>query len=307
MPIVSRWSKQAGPTAHIADQPRNNFLPRPRCISPIGLSMICLVLLASCARSIPTPSSTPVRSVVTPISSTPTLMLTDTPIRSSAPPTDCSHYPLGGFNDVWRQPEVYPRLGCAIAPSEAISGTAANLMGLYSRWLGEKRLFLVLLDKERRWRFVPDGSGLPLDAPLMIWPVPESGNQGSAPERVNREPVFESPAPVLLITPAPTPTPGPGTPEVPTATTAPPEPTKTPLPTSPAIPRSTWPRGLFPASGRHEWLVRAALSETQEVIWSGTAETPFNGVLQEFEGGWLFWDSSTCFTLFEDGAFTLCP
>jgi len=229
-----------------------------------------------------------IASVQAPSAPSPTISLT----HSAAPPTDCPHYPLGGFNDVWRRPEVYPRLGCAVAPSEAVSGTAANLMGLYSRWLGEKRLFLVLLDKERRWRFIPDGSGLPLDAPLMLWPAPETPTPGT-------------PAPI--ITPAPTPTPGPGTPEAPTATPAPPKPTETPLPTPAAIPRSTWPRGLFPASGRHEWLVRAALSETQEVIWSGTAETPFNGVLQEFEGGWLFWDGSTCFVLFEEGMFTLCP
>jgi len=223
--------------------------------------------------------------------------------QTIVPPTNCPHYPLGGFNDVWRHPEVYPRLGCAVAPSEAISGTAANLMGLYSRWLGEKRLFLVLFDKERRWRFIPDGSGLPLDAPLMLWPAPDRINRGPAPE----SPTPGSPAPI--ITPAPTPTLEPGTREPPTATTTPsPEPTKTPLPPSPAqaVPRSTWPRGLFPASGRHEWLARAALPETREVIWSSSAETPFNGALQEFEDGWLFWDGSTCFVLFEDGTFTLC-
>jgi hypothetical protein len=53
--------------------------------------------------------------------------------------------------------------------------------------------------------------------------------------------------------------------------------------------------------------VRTVLPQVGDVVWSGTSEAPFNGALEEFEGGWLFWDGSICFVLYDDGSFILCP
>jgi hypothetical protein len=52
-------------------------------------------------------------------------------------PTDCPHMPLGGFSDVWRDAQVYPRLGCATDPVEPISGTEAYLCCTHSVWVRE--------------------------------------------------------------------------------------------------------------------------------------------------------------------------
>lgn len=88
-----------------------------------------------------------------------------------APPSDCPHMPLGGFDTVWRDPQVWPRLGCAVRPAEAVTGTEAFLSCLHSIWLREKRQF-VALDYGSHWTFIRDESGLSADAPLMVEPVP---------------------------------------------------------------------------------------------------------------------------------------
>lgn len=81
--------------------------------------------------------------------------------------------PLGGFKDVWRNEQVGPRLGCAEAPAEIITGTEAYLACLHAIWLRDQHLF-VALDYGPKWSFVPDESGVPLDAPLMVEPVPRA-------------------------------------------------------------------------------------------------------------------------------------
>jgi hypothetical protein len=94
----------------------------------------------------------------------------------SVPPSACPHMPLGGFYDVWRNEQVYPRLGCAVAPAEAVSGTEAYLCdGTHTLWLSEKRLFVAIApwtDRADVWHFVVDASNLPQDVPLMEGPVP---------------------------------------------------------------------------------------------------------------------------------------
>ena len=95
---------------------------------------------------------------------------------SDTPPSDCPHMPLGGFNDVWRNEQVYPRLGCAVAPADSVSGTETYLCdGTHTLWLSEKRLFVAIpawpYDPDP-WRFVVDESHWPLDMPLMAEPVP---------------------------------------------------------------------------------------------------------------------------------------
>lgn len=102
---------------------------------------------------------------------------TRTPLSSptilpGTPPSDCPHMPLGGFNDVWRNEQVYPRLGCAVAPAEVVTGTEAYLCCMHSIWLREKRLFVTVQDFRSQWTFVPDESDVPLDASLMVGPVP---------------------------------------------------------------------------------------------------------------------------------------
>jgi hypothetical protein len=43
------------------------------------------------------------------------------------------------------------------------------------------------------------------------------------------------------------------------------------------------------------------------MAWSGrAADAPFEGVWQQFEGGWLFWDGQTCFTLYANGHYVIC-
>ena len=99
---------------------------------------------------------------------TPSLRATWSPV---APPSNCPHMPLGGFYDVWRNDQVWPRLGCAVAPAEAVAGSDAYLCCAHSLWLREERLFVVVQDFKRRWTFVSDESGLPSDAPLMVEPI----------------------------------------------------------------------------------------------------------------------------------------
>jgi len=95
------------------------------------------------------------------------------PTPSPGLPSDCPHVPLGGFYDVWRDEQVWPRLGCAVAPAEAVSGTEAYLCdGTHSLWLREKELFVAIPVLRRPWAFVADASALPPDTPLMAAPTP---------------------------------------------------------------------------------------------------------------------------------------
>ena len=89
----------------------------------------------------------------------------------TTPPPNCPHLPLGGFAEVWRDERVWPRLGCALAPADPITGTEACLCCVHSLWLREKNFFVAVQDSGLRWSFVPDGSSLPPDAPLMMEPA----------------------------------------------------------------------------------------------------------------------------------------
>jgi hypothetical protein len=96
------------------------------------------------------------------------------PTLPGTPPSDYPHMPLGGLNDVWRNEQVYPRLGCAVAPAETVRGTEAYLCCMHSIWLREKGLFVAIQDDQFQWMFVPDESGLPPDVALMAEPAPRS-------------------------------------------------------------------------------------------------------------------------------------
>lgn len=147
--------------------------------------------------------------------------------------------PVGGFTDVWRNEQVYPRLRCAVAPAESATGTEAYLCdGTHTCWLREQRLFVVIPVWPHAWRSVADESNLPEDVSLMEGPAP-----GTEP--------------------------------------------------------------CFPASGRHGWLVHALDPEGTNGLLARSSETAFSGVIQEFEGGWLFWNGNVCFVLFEDGTWTM--
>ena len=81
--------------------------------------------------------------------------------------------PLGGFYDVWHNEQVWPRLGCSVAPAEAVTGTETYLCdGTHTLWLSEASLFAVISVGPRSWSFVADESNLPGDVPLMEELVP---------------------------------------------------------------------------------------------------------------------------------------
>jgi hypothetical protein len=161
----------------------------------VWLLIIAVLVLAACARPTPGPSPPPLptytpyptytslpaplptsTSEPAPPPTAPTA--TPTPAPPGTPPSNCPHMPLGGFNDVWRNEQVYPGLGCAVAPAEAVSGTETYLCdGTHTLWLKEKRLFVAISSwgfHPGEWRFVADESGLPDKLPLMPEFAPRS-------------------------------------------------------------------------------------------------------------------------------------
>jgi hypothetical protein len=135
----------------------------------VVLITVLMATLVGCVTSNRSPSECP----WTPTAPSATRMLSLSPTAlPGTPPSDCPHMPLGGFNDVWRDEQVYPRLGCAVAPAETVTGTEAYLCCMHSIWLRGKRLFVTVQDFRRQWAFVPDESDVPLDASLMAEPAP---------------------------------------------------------------------------------------------------------------------------------------
>jgi hypothetical protein len=133
------------------------------------ITVLMTILIAASIGCVPSssPASERLWTLTAPIA-------TPIPTLPGAPPSDCPHMPLGGLNDVWRNEQVYPRLGCAIAPAETVSGTEAYLCCMHSIWLREKGLFVAIQDDQFQWMFVPDESGLSPDVALMAEPVPRS-------------------------------------------------------------------------------------------------------------------------------------
>jgi hypothetical protein len=156
------------------------------------LLLIAVLVLAGCARPTPGPTQPPLPTYTpyptytplpaaapTPTAERPTApTATATPAPPGAPPSDCPHMPLGGFNDVWHNEQVYPGLGCAVAPAEAVSGTETYLCdGTHTLWLKEKRLFVAISSwgfHPGEWQFVADESGLPDKLPLVPEFAPRS-------------------------------------------------------------------------------------------------------------------------------------
>jgi hypothetical protein len=68
------------------------------------------------------------------------------------------------------------------------------------------------------------------------------------------------------------------------------------------VPRS---EPCFPVTGRHRWVARSQSSQTVPRLSARTGETPFTGVTQRFEGGWLLWNGNVCLVLFADGTWTM--
>ena len=260
----------------------------------VGL-VLALLPVTACSL-LPIAPQTPAGSTVTPLGApTPSL---------AASPADCAYYPEWGFADVWRDEGIRTRLGCAVAPADGIEGTWAQVGGIYSFWLRSKCLFVALFDAERRWVFVTDESGLPSTAPLMTWPIPE------CPTDTPGTPPSPAPTPTPLEPSPPTSTSVPAvTPASATRASTPspcPNRTLTPAATPPLPAREDWPRGLFPATGRHAWLARMLGRDENGVVWAQWAEVDLQGVWQPFAGGWLFWNGQLCWVLFADGTFRLC-
>ena len=90
----------------------------------LGFLVILVMLLSSClcpGRLSPEQTRTP-----TVASEERVPAPSPTPL-SNLPPSNCLHMPLGGFYDVWCNEHVWPRLGCAIAPADAVTVTEAYL------------------------------------------------------------------------------------------------------------------------------------------------------------------------------------
>ncbi len=164
-----------------------------------------------------------------------TSLASETP-SEALPTPNCVHEVTGGFGDVWRNEQVWPHLGCAVAPAEGVNGTEVYWCdGTHSLWLKERELFVVIRVGLEGWQFVADESNVPAGTALMEEPAPRP------------EPCFEM-------------------------------------------------------RGRHGWLAEWLGREGK---WARTSETAFDGVLQQFEGGWLLWNGNVCFVLFEGGRWTM--
>ena len=135
-----------------------------------GLIFVLASILTGCGSLSPVPPELP--SEPSALIETP-LPAPDSTLLPATLPSNCPHMPLGGFDEVWRNVQVWPRLGCAVAPAEIITGTEAYLACIHAIWLRDQRLF-VALEYGPRWSFVPDGSNVPLDEPLMVEPVPRA-------------------------------------------------------------------------------------------------------------------------------------
>ena len=241
----------------------------------------------------PGTTATPVPTVP-PETPTPSLPLSQLP---AAPPSNCPHTPLGGFYDVWRNEQVWPRLGCAVEAAIPINGTEAYLCcNVHSIWIREKRLF-VALESNLRWAFVADESGLPAEA-VFVTPTwqPPTATPGPPP-----------PTPVPTPTQVLPPTPPTATPTPTQPTVTPPASTPSPLPTVVLMTRLSWPLSepCFRASGRHGWLANLPPWAEKCRGLSASNETLFSGAMEQFEGGWLLWNGNVCFVLFADGTWTM--
>jgi len=222
-------------------------------------------------------------------------------VEASAPAfaTTCPHIPLGGFYDVWRNEQVWPRLGCAVEAAIPINGTEAYLCcNVHSIWIREKRLFVVL--ESNRWAFVADESGLPAEA-VFVTPTwqPPTATPGPPPPTPVPTPTQVPPPIPLMATPAPAPSP-----TQPSATPAGAQP---PLSTVVLMTRFSWPLSelCFRASGRHGWLANMPPWAEECRGLSASNETLFSGAMERFEGGWLLWNGNVCFVLFADGTWTM--
>gem|GEM_PF-3324459 len=219
-----------------------------------------------------------------------------------APPSDCPHIPLGGFYGVWRNEQVWPRLGCAVEAAVPINGTEAYLCcPLHSIWIQEKRLFVTLDESSFRWAFVADGSDLPAEA-IFVTPTwqPPTATPGPPPPTPVPTSTQERPPTPLTATSMPSPSPA-----LPTVT--PPAGAQTPLPTIVLMTRLSWPLSepCFRASGRHGWLANLPPWAEKCHGLSRTNETLFSGAMKQFERGWLLWNGNVCFVLFADGTWTM--
>ena len=295
------------------------------------LLVICLVMLVvalvGCARSkspVAEPTVTAIMSKATSVPSaqptrTPSPQLTEilTPTtppartltpssyptqQAALPPSDCPHMPLGGFYDVWRNTQVWPRLGCAVAPAEPVTGTEAFLCcGAHSLWLREKRLFVAVGQEfSPYWSFVPDESGLPLETPLMVAPTPQLPTPTLGPPLPTPAPTPTTMALSVLQTHVPTPSPRPSQASVVLSSNESPDATPTAT-----LELRPWPRGCFLATGRHGWLANSPDWAEECRGLARSNETPFSGALQQFKGGWLFWNGNVCFVLFADGTWII--
>jgi len=95
----------------------------------IALVATLAVALTGCA---PTSSSESERHPTPTAPAETQVVLSSLATPPAMPATDCSHLPLGGFGDVWRNGQVRPRLGCAVAPAEAVTGTEAYLCCMHA-------------------------------------------------------------------------------------------------------------------------------------------------------------------------------
>lgn len=264
-------------------------------MSRLSIAIVAVLISASAGCVPPGPPAAERPRTVAPPRTAPTATLSD------VPPSDCPHVPLGGFYEVWRNEQVWPRLGCATEAAVPISGSEAYLCcNVHSIWVREKGLFVVV-ESDLRWTFVADGSGLPAEA-VYVTPAWQPPTATPGPPTPSPVPTPGQAAPPTPSTAAATPSSPPTRP-----TGAPPAGARSPLPTVVLMTRFAWPlpEPCFEASGRHGWLANEPPWAAECRGLSRSSETLFNGAMEQFEGGWLLWNGNVCFVLFADGTWTM--
>jgi hypothetical protein len=107
----------------------------------------------------PNPAGTPLEATTPPVVAS---------VTSPFDTSSCIHVPTGGFYEVWRDERVGPRLGCPLAPADAVTGTEVYLCdGTHSLCVSGSRLFFALPTWPQAWTEIEDGSHWPADGPLM--------------------------------------------------------------------------------------------------------------------------------------------
>jgi len=203
----------------------------------------------------PAPTDTPIPPTPTPLPPTPTSSPSPTPTPATPMPTPtCAIIPQWGLGDVWQNPEVKERLGCATGEQIGAAGEEMYFQRGHMIWRPDNGLIYVLFTP-----YTPAGWGAFPDTSTVADGTPEA------------------------TLPAPT--------------------------TALGGPKLYEPTGRFGKLWRDNAWLQEKLGWA--VLIAGTTAEDglvhaFQGAVQDFEGGVLFWNGNVCFVLrLEDMSWTL--